>query len=744
MSEENKNTAAAEGIGTEPTVGEQNDAKLNEELERLRETFQSTYEETAKAAEDDSGEPVIQGLDYSDDNDGSDAEQETDTESDYTAEPQPSEKKKAKKHLSGGYIACIAVMILSLLTSAFLGTLVFEMMTVPDMADYMSNCLKAAAADDAADKVTYYTAALEVCASGSALESKRQELIENITVYTCEAEGYSAAKTFFDENGTDDMKASPKTKAFAEFMQIDDKINEIADKAFDAVQPYVTQDGDPDFESLAKELGATDVILSEIADALEDIYDGSVYAETAKSESEVQLSSKSYLTAYRTLNTMGATCQTLLERTALMLYNNGFAYEASIITENYMTEEMLASPVTAEFTQMQEDIKSASAFTGDIFALASAEFAAGKTSADDFTSLVTDGGLSDKIKNSIASMIASLVGALEEERDANLTKASSLCSVTLDSAKALGIPTEGLVWKTTELLLKLGNVQGANEIVTTYLTDDDIKSADKAQAALYSNVTKLYAAQKAANDIFYSAYVNYYYSGTAIDKSSVSTQLDALITADSNDFDKAMVFYYKYLTEAFTDSDADTMKGYLTEYASLLKDYPLIYSYDIIGQYISEKNYDEAFKLVDNVLAINKADDFAGKYAALRERMNGSAEKALETAEKSMELSGETNYAAYEAALCCLILGNYEKAIELTSPLVEAGLSYDLCDLVKVLEALYAEKDGETAETLKSLVSTVDNTMSQNSISVSANAQAIIDGTKTVKDVLMSGSYNFS
>ena len=144
------------------------------------------------------------------------------------------------------------------------------------------------------------------------------------------------------------------------------------------------------------------------------------------------------------------------------------------------------------------------------------------------------------------------------------------------------------------------------------------------------------------------------------------------------------------------------------------------------------------------MLAINKADDFAGKYAALRERMNGSAEKALETAEKSMELSGETNYAAYEAALCCLILGNYEKAIELTSPLVEAGLSYDLCDLVKVLEALYAEKDGETAETLKSLVSTVDNTMSQNSISVSANAQAIIDGTKTVKDVLMSGSYNFS
>ena len=205
-----------------------------------------------------------------------------------------------------------------------------------------------------------------------------------------------------------------------------------------------------------------------------------------------------------------------------------------------------------------------------------------------------------------------------------------------------------------------------------------------------------------------------------------------------------MVAYYKYLTEAFTDKDSSAMKKYLEEYASLLRDYPLVYSYDLIGQSITDKNYEEAFKLTDAVLAINKADDFAGKYAALRERMNGSVEKALETAEKSMELSGETNYTAYEAALCYLILGNYEKAIELTSPLVEAGLSYDLCDLVKVLEALYTEKEGDAAETLKSLVATVDNTMSQNGIDVSENAKAIIDGTKTAKDVLMSGTYNFS
>ncbi|MDY4256008.1 MAG: hypothetical protein SOX69_09860 [Oscillospiraceae bacterium] len=748
MSEENKNTLTPENVGKEQTDSGQSDEKLNEELEQLRETFQNTYNETAKNAEEDDGEPVIQGLDYSGDTDDDggdgDADHDSDTDSYTPTEPQQNEKKKKKKRMSGGYIACIIIMIISLCTSAFLGTAVFEMISVPDMAYYMSNFLKASSAENAADKVKYFKSALEVCSSGSGLESKRQELIENIVVYTCESEGYSAAKTFFDENGTDDMKKSPKTKSFKEFTEVGDKISEIADKAFDAVQPYVTKDGDPDFKKLAKELGATDLILTDTESALKNIYDGSVYAETAKSETEVQLSSKSYLTAYQTLKGMGASCQTLLERTALMLYNNGYAYEANIIIDNYMTKDMLASPVTAEFTQMQNDIKSASAFKGDIFTIASAEFEAGKTANDDFSALVTGDGLSDKIKSSVASLIADLVEALTNEQEANLTKALSLYSVALDSAKAFGISTNGLAWKTTEIMLKTGNIQGANEIATGYLTEDDVKAATEAQSALYTNVTKLYAAQKAANDIFYSAYANYYYSGTAIDKTSVNTKLDGLITSTSNSFDKAMVAYYKYLTEAFTDKDSSAMRKYLEEYASLLRDYPLVYSYDLIGQYITDKNYEEAFKLTDAVLAINKADDFAGKYAALRERMNGSVEKALETAEKSMELSGETNYTAYEAALCYLILGNYEKAIELTSPLVEAGLSYDLCDLVKVLEALYTEKEGEAAETLKSLVATVDNTLSQNSIDVSENAKAIIDGTKTAKDVLMSGTYNFS
>ncbi len=745
MSEENKNALNPENAGSEPTDGGQSDAKLNEELEQLRETFQNTYNETAAQTDSNGEEPAIQGLDYSDeDTNGNESEQD-DEEAPYDmSEPHYGTRKTKKKHVSGGYVACVVIMIISLLSTAFLGTLVFEMLAVPDMAYYMSNCLKAASAEDAADKVTYYTAALEVCASGSSLESKRQELIENITVYTCESEGYSAAKTFFDENGTEDMKTSPKTKAFVEFTQVGDKIAEIADKAFDAVQPYVTQDGDPDFESVAKELGATDVILTDIESALKDIYDGSVYAETAKSEAEVQLSSKSYLAAYQTLSDMGASCQTLLERTAVMLYSNGYAYEANIITENYMTEEMLASPVTAEFTQMQEDLQSASAFTGDVFTLASIEFTSGKTASDDFTSLVTGDGLSDSVISSIASLISSIVDALKEEQDANLTKASSLCSVALDSAKSLGISTNGLAWKTTELLFKLGNIQGANELATSYLTDDEVEAANEAQAQLYANVTNLYAAQKAANDIFYSAYINYYYSGTAIDKSSVTSQLDELLTTDSNDFDKAMVDYYKYLTEAFTDKDAETMKKYLEEFASLLKDYPLMYSYDLAGQYISDGDYEAAFKIVDSILAINKADDFAGKYASLRERMNGDVEKALEIAENSMALSGETNYAAYEAAICNLITGNYERAIELTSPLVNAGLSYDLCDLVKVLEALYTETEGESAETLKTLVATVDNVMSQNSITVSDNAKAIIDGTKTAKDVLMSGTYNFS
>ena len=69
MSEENKNTLTPENVGKEQTDSGQSDEKLNEELEQLRETFQNTYNETAKNAEEDDGEPVIQGLDYSGDTD---------------------------------------------------------------------------------------------------------------------------------------------------------------------------------------------------------------------------------------------------------------------------------------------------------------------------------------------------------------------------------------------------------------------------------------------------------------------------------------------------------------------------------------------------------------------------------------------------------------------------------------------------------------------------------------------------
>lgn len=746
MSEDNKSNLTPDAEDIRQNDGTQTDAELNKELEQLRDTFQSTYNETAAEAAQPQEEPVIQGLDYSGDDEGDDADGDADEhDRPYpAAESLKNDKKKTKKRMSGGHIACLIIMIISLLTSAFLGSFVFGIISAPDTADYMSNFVKASAADSAADKVKYFKAALEVCTEDNGLASKRQELIENIVTYTCESEGYSAAKTFFDENGTDDMKNAPKTKGFKEFLAVGDSINTIADKAFEAVQPYVSQDGDPDFEKLAKELGANDLILEDIKSSLQNIYDGSVAAETAKSESEVQLASKSYLTAYQTLNAMGASCQTLLERTALLLYKYGYAYESNIIIEQYMTKDMTASPVTAEFAEMQSDIASASAFKGDVYDIALAQTEEGKKATDDFTALVTGDGLSDNIKKSIASMIGDVVDAVAQEKATNLTKASSLYSLALDSAKALKLTTTGLAWKTTEILLKTGNIQGANEIATGYLTDDEVKTATSEQSKLYENVTKLYNAQKSANEIFYSAYANYYYSGTAIDKASVNSQLDALITSTSNDFDKAMVAYYKYLTEAFTDKDSATMKNELEEYASLLKDYPLVYSYDLIGQYVTDKDYEKAFKLADAVLAINKADDFAGKYASLRERMNGSVEKALEVAEKSMELSGEKTYTAYEAALCYLIIGNYEKAIELTSPLVEAGLSYDLVDLVKVLEALYTEKDTDAAATLKSLVENVDSVMEQNGVSVSENAKAIIDGTKTAKDVLMSGTYNFS
>lgn len=125
--------------------------------------------------------------------------------------------------------------------------------------------------------------------------------------------------------------------------------------------------------------------------------------------------------------------------------------------------------------------------------------------------------------------------------------------------------------------------------------------------------------------------------------------------------------------------------------------------------------------------------------------MNGNIDEALEIAVTSMELSGTTNYAAYEAALCYVINGEYEKAASIASDLISNGLSYDLVDLVKVIEHFYTEPADETISAdFKSAVETIDNAIEQYSVELSSTAQAIIDGTTTAKDALMTGTYNFS
>lgn len=727
MSEENN-------LGTTPETTGDADKELNEELEQLRTTFQDTYNQTASEAENASDE-------VTEDDTQPDTEEEM---YGYTDENESSEPKKAKKRMAAGHIVCLVIMIIALLSTATLGMFAAVVISEPDTADYMSNVLKASSTDDYSEKVTYLEAALESCENTTILASYKQELIEQITVYTCYSDGYAAAQDYFDENGSDDYKTSPKTSEFKLFVEVADKVDDIGKNAYDTVVKAAEGDSEPDFESLAKELGANKLILDDTIDALKSIYDGYKAALNADSEEKVQEASKNYLAAYSTFSDMGATSQMLLEQDANMLYKNGYVYEASVVISNYMTEDMTSAPLTDEFSSVQEGIENIAKFTGDIYALASDAYKNGKKSTDDFADVITGDGITDGAKLALGKMVGKLVGALENEADKNLTAASSTYSLMATAATTLGIDAKGISWKSAEIMLKLGDTQSAYETITTNITED-IAKADTTHADLYNTISGIYNAQSAASQIFYAAYQNYYYYGTALDKDSINSDLDALLTENSSDWQKGFVDYYKYITEMYTDNDAETAQKYLDEYVSIFKDYPLLYCYDLIASYLQNSDYDNAWKTVDVVLDINKADDYAGKSNSLRARMSGDVDKALEIAVTSMELSGTTNYAAYEAALCYVINGEYEKAASIASDLISNGLSYDLVDLIKVIEHFYTEPTDETiSANFKSAVETIDNAIEQYSVELSSTAQAIIDGTSTAKDALMTGTYNFS
>lgn len=716
--------------------GTENDEALNEELENLREAFQKEWD---KAREEEDRGPVIQGLDY--------APEETEEEEAENEEPQepsqPQEKEKPKKKHSKALIA-IPVVILVLLVG-ILGTYVGLTIKDPSLNSYLSAYANAINAETDEEKLEYFNEALEL--AGDKKMFKR-DILESIAVLTAKTSGYANAIAFINENMDEEMQKKAVSKEFKDLLRVGETINEIADGAYEAVRAAMEEAGDEesvDFEKIAKNLGAEEIIYTDVTAALRYLADGISIEKTAADEALFEEAVTNYLYAYQTFSSLGANAQDLLETTVLKLYNKGYAYEATLLLSNYFTEEMLASPKYEAFSAMLNDFEAISEAKINIYALALENAEASRKSAKEIAGRI-NAPLSDTAKSIIAERVVEVMEGIEALSQKNLTKANASFSSAIVTAEALKLDDTDLAVSLFETMLTLGDTQGANAVIESYLSDfvehPDADHADFRER--YEEFEKLYNAQYTVNETFYPHYYAAVYAGEEMQRDDILADLDALLTDSDDQYLTAFVNYYKYLTLGFTQGDIGEMTAYLESVKQTLPEHKFIYSHALAECYRTEGEFEKVVEIANELLAINIADDYSASALALNERVNGDLDKALQLALSGMDLSGAYNYSAKEAAVIYLLMEDFENAYDVANRLQEANLTVDNAELLKVICALYDGENTALKTEMEASAAEIDEIFSQYGLEYSENALALIEGTKTAEEVFGSAPYYLS
>ena len=718
------------------------DANLKKELEELKDTFQAAYDETVK---EEQSAPVIQELEEEI------PEEEEEEEAEENEAPYPyAHAKSGKKNKKDGKkkkskLSIIIPLILCLLIILPLGAYFVTTIAVPDFSDFMSCIVSAESSKEPADAIESYTDALEYCTDNEILKAYSQIIHEKIVLLTYEDTGFADAYAYMNKNLTKEQIASPATGELKAFLKVIDEVDKISNQAYDAVKNAIgDSDKEPDYTAILDELKVPEALITDITPALKSLATAVIAEKTAQTRDEMKEVATSYMSAYTAFASLGAKAQQLLEVMALTMYNNGFIYEAKFIIADYLTEEMLASPMHEELTAAVEDIETIKTYDGSLYAIALKASEDGKTKDDDLSSYIeTD--LSDKVSAALVSILEYCLDAVNAEKANNLTKANANYSAAAELCTTFELKQTELTCKVIEILYSMGEIHGANTLATEALTKEEIEQADADFKTIYEKLTLAYAAMDATNEAFYPYYYDYSNSGTAIDKNKAFADLDALIKDTSNEYDKAFVNYYKYLIEGFTDGDTKKMNEYISAFAEAMPEAKFIYGYGLIDNYIAEKKYDKALTLAKELLEINIADDYCNMIVALELRKAGNLKEALETAVNCVENSGAYVYSAREAVILYMLEGNFEKAYEYATVLYEESFTIETCELMYVLASEYLKKveDADLKAELEDLIAYIDYVYSSYAVSHTDTTKAVIKGELSLKDVFLSAKYDY-
>lgn len=744
MNEENKIPGAAgeeTGASAENTdnapVNEEKEVSLNEELETLRETFQEKYDETVEEA---AAMPVIQELEEGED------EEEADEEGDEERSVSAQEKAPKKKKKIGKIIAITVPVVLLVLIVGSLLAFVVASVTNPNFSSFISTYAQATAAEKYEDKMEYFQQALTYCEDkDSAFQQAMAAAIhEEIAATVYKEEGYAAAYSYMTSNLSEAQMKSPSSPELKKVAKTVDAVKKLSLEAFNKVFENL---GDgvkvPSDDVLINGLEIPEEVKESIIPMLSSIAEGYIMNKTADGVEDKLRAMNYYANAYSGFISLGADSRELAEKIVVDLYSKGYVVEA--VSFASVAIDPNKEDVNKDYIALKEEISAYEKLGISVIAVAEEAVADEKTTAEDILALVkTKAELTDSQAEVVSALVMYGVEGISVEAEKNLTRAQTVYATLTSVLEAFGMDDVKAHIKTAAVIFDSGNLNDASTLVSTYLTEEAMKDATDEQKAQLDRMNKVFNALEATSEVFSPYYSAYYQQGTEIDLEALKADMDKLLTEDSDNYMKGFANYCLYIAAVSSEKDTEAKK-YLDAMSSLMPDLPFIYGYSCIADYITAGNFAAAYNYALKLLDVNVADEYSNSIVSLYHRVKGDLDGAEEAALKGIELSGsDSSDCAQQLAIINMLKGDFETAFGYISAVYNANQSMEAFELVLIFNALYKGDNADLKASLNEMVSIVNQTYSYYGITSYAETKAIIDGTKTLRDVFMSGDYTIT
>lgn len=709
---------------------------LNEELEALRDTFQEKYDETVEEAENG---PVIQELEDGEPEDEEESEEDTDEET-------PVQEKKPKKKRKVGKIIAITIPVLLLVVIiGSLGAYVFASMTNPNFSSFISTYAQATAASTYDEKISYLEKALEYCSDEESVFQKAMAstINEEIVVAMSKNEGYGAAYSYMMSNMSEDSIKNPVNAEFRKFVNSVNDIKKLSLEVFNKVYENLGDAKEaPGYETLSAGLDIPESVEDTMKEILKLVSDGFIKNRDAVSLDESVVAMNYYANAYSGLVSIGADEQALAEQIVTDLYNKGFIIEAATLASVAVDPEKEIT--NKEYSEVYGKITAIADIGVNVLDIAKKAMAEEKTSSEDILGLVkAEEGVTEENAKIFAAFTDYAVKALTAEKEKNLTEASSAYATLTSVLEAFTMADTSIHLKTAQIIFDSGNLSDASTLVSTYIKEDAVNGLSAEEKAVYDKMNSVFDALEATSEVFSPFYADYYQTGAAMDYDKIKAAFDEKFDETASDYEKGFVYYCLYFA-ATSSEDETRIKETIDGMGRYLSDLPLVYLYYYVESALKNNDLSSAKEYAGEILDVNIADGFANSIIAMSLRASGDLDGAIEKALKGVELAGSSPDCELQLAIAYLLKGDMEKAFGYITSVYNESQSLDAFDLVLIFDKLYEGENEDINTELETLVATVNQTYAYYGLSSQEDTKAILDGTKTLEDVFMSGNYSLS